>query len=124
TSGVNSGDEAVLDLAAITEHVSVLEFSESMKADSVLIDRLHTLKNVTPIVNAQTTEITGTDTVKGLSYIDRETDKEEHIELDGVFVQIGLVPNTDWLEGSVDRNKFGEIIIDKHGATNVPGVYA
>src|SRR5699024_10733395 len=122
--GGNSGVEAAIDLAAITEHVTVLEFSDSMKADSVLLDRLHSLKNVTPIVNAQTTEITGTDTVNGLSYIDRETDKEEHIELDGVFVQIGLVPNTDWLEGSVDRNKFGEIIIDKHGATNVPGVYA
>lgn len=122
--GGNSGVEAAIDLAAITEHVTVLEFSDSMKADSVLLDRLHSLKNVTPIVNAQTTEITGTDTVNGLSYIDRETDKEEHIELDGVFVQIGLVPNTDWLEGSVDRNKFGEIMIDKHGATNVPGVYA
>src|SRR5699024_948618 len=91
--GGNSGVEAAIDLAAITEHVTVLEFSDSMKADSVLLDRLHSLKNVTPIVNAQTTEITGTDTVNGLSYIDRETDKEEHIELDGVFVQIGLVPN-------------------------------
>lgn len=122
--GGNSGVEAAIDLAAITEHVTVLEFSDTMKADAVLLDRLHSLDNVTAITNAQTTEITGTDTVNGLSYIDRETNNEEHIELAGVFVQIGLVPNTDWLEDTVERNEFGEIIIDKHGATNVPGVYA
>ncbi len=122
--GGNSGVEAAIDLAAITEHVTILEYSDTMKADSVLLDRLHSLENVTAVVNAQTTEITGTDTVNGLSYLNRETNTEEHIELAGVFVQIGLVPNTDWLGDTVERNKFGEIVIDDHGATNIPGVYA
>ncbi len=79
---------------------------------------------MTVIKNAQTNEITGTDSVNGLTYIDRETNEENHIELEGVFVQIGLVPNTDWLGDAVERNKFGEIIIDRNGATNVPGVFA
>ena len=74
--------------------------------------------------NAQTKEITGTDKVNGVTYIDRETGEEKHIELAGVFIQIGLVPNTDWLGDAVERNKFGEILVDKRGATNVPGVFA
>ena len=122
--GGNSGVEAAIDLAAITEHVTILEYSDAMKADSVLLDRLHNLENVTPILNAQTKEITGTDTVDGLTYVDRETNEEKHIDLAGVFIQIGLVPNTDWLGDTVERNEYGEIMIDKHGATNVPGVYA
>ena len=72
----------------------------------------------------QTKEITGTDKVNGLTYVDRETGEEHHIELAGVFVQIGLVPNTDWLEGTLERNRIGEIIVDKHGATTIPGVFA
>jgi NADH-dependent peroxiredoxin subunit F len=76
------------------------------------------------ITNAQTQEITGTDKVNGITYKDRETLEEKHVELQGVFVQIGLVPNTDWLGDLVERTKFGEIIVDKHGATNVPGVFA
>ena len=122
--GGNSGIEAAIDLAGIVKHVTVLEFASELKADSVLQDALYKLPNVTVIKNAQTTEITGDDSVNGITYIDRETDKEQHIELAGVFVQIGLVPNTDWLGDSVERNKFGEIIVDARGATNIPGVFA
>src|SRR5690625_3256128 len=122
--GGNSGIEAAIDLAGIVKHVTVLEFAPGLKADSVLQDRLKSLPNVTVIANAQTTEITGTDNVNGIAYIERDTEAEKHIELQGVFVQIGLVPNTDWLGDSVERNKFGEIIVDSRGATNVPGVFA
>lgn len=122
--GGNSGIEAAIDLAGITEHVTVLEFASELKADSVLQDKLNSLPNVKVITNAQTTEITGTDNVNGISYLDREKEEEHHIELEGVFVQIGLLPNTDWLEGSVERNKFGEIIINEHGETSIPGVFA
>jgi|SRR5690625_376229 len=122
--GGNSGVEAALDLSGIVEHVTVLEFGSELRADSVLQDRLRELPNVTVITEAQTTEITGTDNVEGLTYIDRSTEEEKHIELDGVFVQIGLVPNTEWLGDSVERNKFGEILVDRVGATNVPGVFA
>src|SRR5690625_7697736 len=94
-----------------------------MKADSVLLDRLHSLENVTVVTHAQTTEITGTDTVNGLTYTNTKTNLEEHIELSGVFVQIGLVPNTNWLVGTVERNEYGEVMIDENGETNVPGVY-
>ncbi|WP_303967657.1 alkyl hydroperoxide reductase subunit F [Sporosarcina ureae] len=122
--GGNSGIEAAIDLAGIVKHVTVLEFASELKADSVLQDRLHSLPNVTVLKNVQTKEITGTDSVNGITYIDRATNEEHHIELAGVFIQIGLVPNTDWLGDSVERNKFGEIIVDKRGATNVPGVFA
>lgn len=122
--GGNSGVEAAIDLAGIVEHVTVLEFASELKADAVLQTRLHNLPNVTVITNAQTTEITGTDSVNGISYIERETKAEKHIELQGVFVQIGLVPNTDWLGDTVERNKFGEIVVDSRGATNIPGVFA
>ncbi|KAA9026992.1 alkyl hydroperoxide reductase subunit F [Niallia endozanthoxylica] len=122
--GGNSGIEAAIDLAGIVRHVTVIEFLPELKADSVLQERLHSLPNVTVITNAQTKEIHGNETVNGISYIDRATNEEHHIELEGVFVQIGLVPNTDWLEGSVERTARGEIIIDNHGATNIPGVFA
>ncbi|PIC73514.1 alkyl hydroperoxide reductase subunit F [Sporosarcina sp. P17b] len=122
--GGNSGIEAAIDLAGIVKHVTVLEFASELKADSVLQDRLHSLSNVTVLKNVQTKEITGTDSVNGITYIDRATNEEHHIELAGVFIQIGLVPNTDWLGDSVERNKFGEIVVDKRGATNVPGVFA
>jgi len=122
--GGNSGIEAAIDLAGIVRHVTVIEFLPELKADSVLQERLHSLPNVTVITNAQTKEIHGNDTVNGISYINRETNEEHHIELEGVFVQIGLVPNTDWLEGSVERTSRGEIIVDNHGATNIPGVFA
>ncbi|RAK19956.1 alkyl hydroperoxide reductase subunit F [Anoxybacillus vitaminiphilus] len=122
--GGNSGIEAAIDLAGIAKHVTVLEFMPELKADAVLQERLYSLPNVTVLKNVQTKEITGTDKVNGISYIDRETGEEHHIELQGVFVQIGLVPNTDWLDGTIERNRFGEIIVDKHGATNIPGVFA
>src|SRR3954466_3655153 len=122
--GGNSGIEAAIDLAGIVNHVTVLEFLPELKADSVLQERLYSLPNVTVIKNAQTKEITGTDKVNGITYINRETGAEKHIELQGIFVQIGLVPNTDWLGDTIERTRFGEIIVDKHGATNVPGVYA
>lgn len=122
--GGNSGVEAALDLAGITKHVTVLEFGDALRADEVLQKRLYSLPNVTVITQAQTTEITGEDSVNGLTYIDRETNEEKHIALDGVFVQIGLVPNTEWLKGAVDLNERGEIIVDDRGATSVPGVFA
>ncbi|MEH7114042.1 alkyl hydroperoxide reductase subunit F [Neobacillus niacini] len=122
--GGNSGIEAAIDLAGIVNHVTVLEFAPELKADSVLQDRLNSLPNVTVITNAQTKEITGTDKVNGITYINRETGAEKHIELHGIFVQIGLVPNTDWLGDTIERTRFGEIVVDKHGATNVPGVFA
>ncbi|UTR12348.1 alkyl hydroperoxide reductase subunit F [Evansella sp. LMS18] len=122
--GGNSGVEAAIDLAGIVNHVTVLEFMPELKADEVLQERLNSLPNVTVIKNAQTKEITGDDKVNGISYMDRETEEVHHIELAGVFVQIGLVPNTDWLDGTLERNRFGEIVVDSHGATNVPGVFA
>lgn len=122
--GGNSGIEAAIDLAGIVKHVTVLEFLPELKADSVLQDRLYSLPNVTVLKNVQTKEITGTDKVNGISYIERDTGAVHHIELQGVFVQIGLVPNTDWLGETIERTRSGEIVIDKHGATNIPGVFA
>jgi NADH-dependent peroxiredoxin subunit F len=122
--GGNSGVEAAIDLAGIVNRVTVLEFNSELKADDVLQKRLHSLPNVTVITNAQTQEITGTDKVNGITYTDRDSHEEHHIELQGVFVQIGLVPNTDWLDESIERTRFGEIVVDKHGATSLPGVFA
>ncbi|MEK4512812.1 alkyl hydroperoxide reductase subunit F [Paenibacillus sp. FSL K6-2524] len=121
--GGNSGIEAAIDLAGIVKHVTVLEFAPELKADAVLQDRLYSLPNVTVHKNVQTKEITGTDKVDGISYIDRETGETHHVDLQGVFVQIGLVPNTDWLGDTVERIR-GEIVVNSHGATNVPGVFA
>ncbi|PIC98486.1 MULTISPECIES: alkyl hydroperoxide reductase subunit F [unclassified Sporosarcina] len=122
--GGNSGIEAAIDLAGIASHVTVLEFASELKADAVLQERLNSLPNAKVLTNVQTKEITGTDKVNGVTYTDRDSGEEHHIELDGIFIQIGLVPNTDWLGDSVERNRFGEIMIDKRGATNVPGVFA
>jgi len=122
--GGNSGIEAAIDLAGIVKHVTVLEFMPELKADSVLQDRLYSLPNVTVLKNVQTKEITGTDKVNGITYVERDTGAEHHIELAGVFVQIGLVPNTEWLGETVDRTRMGEIVVDKRGATNIPGVFA
>lgn len=122
--GGNSGIEAAIDLAGVVKHVTVLEFMPELKADSVLQKRLYSLPNVTVVKNVQTKEITGTDKVNGISYVERDSGVEHHVELQGVFVQIGLVPNTDWLGETVERTRFGEIVTDRHGATNVPGVFA
>jgi NADH-dependent peroxiredoxin subunit F len=123
--GGNSGIEAAIDLAGIVAHVTVVEFADQLKADAVLVKKLHSLSNVTVHTNAQTTEITGADgKVNGLKFKDRATGEEHLVELEGVFVQIGLVPNTEWLKGTVDLSKFGEIMVDAKGHTNLPGVFA
>lgn len=123
--GGNSGVEAAIDLAGIVEHVTLIEFANQLKADAVLVNKLHSLPNVSVHVNAQTTEITGDGKkVNGISFKDRLSGEDRHVELAGVFVQIGLVPNTEWLKGSVELSRFGEIVVDAHGRTNVPGVFA
>jgi alkyl hydroperoxide reductase subunit F len=122
--GGNSGIEAAIDLAGIASHVHVLEFMPELKADQVLQERLYNLPNVTVYKNVQTKEITGDEKVNGITFIHRESGQEQHIELQGVFVQIGLVANTDWLGDTVERNRIGEIVVDTHNATNLPGVFA
>jgi alkyl hydroperoxide reductase subunit F len=123
--GGNSGIEAAIDLAGVVNHVTVIEFMPELKADAVLVKKLHSLPNVTVHTNAQTTEITGADgKVNGLRYKDRATGEEHLVPLAGVFVQIGLVPNTEWLKGTLELTKFGEIVIDAKGQTSVAGVFA
>jgi len=123
--GGNSGVEAAIDLAGIVEHVTLLEFASQLKADAVLVHKLESLKNVTIHVNAQTTEITGDGSkVNGIGFKDRLSGQDHHVPLEGVFVQIGLVPNTEFLKGTLELSRFGEIIVDAHGRTNVPGVFA
>lgn len=120
--GGNSGVEAAIDLAGIVKHVTVFEFMPTLKADQVLQDRLNSLSNVTVLKNVQVKEITGTDRVNGITYVDRDTNEQHHLELQGVFVQIGLVPNTEFAD--VEKDRFGQIVVNGHGATNVPGVFA
>ncbi len=123
--GGNSGVEAAIDLAGIVQHVTLIEFADALKADAVLVSKLKSLRNVDIHVNAQTTEITGADgKVNGLSYKDRASGDVKHVELEGVFVQIGLVPNTEFLKSTVELSRFGEIVVDAKGHTNVPGVFA
>lgn len=122
--GGNSGVEAAIDLAGVVKHVTLIEFLPELKADQVLQDRLTSLPNVTIIKNAATKEITGDGKVNGLTYTDRATGEETHIALAGVFVQIGLVPNTDWLPDTVEKTRIGEIIVNKQGETSLPGVFA
>ena len=122
--GGNSGVEAAIDLAGIARHVTVLEFLPELKADAVLQERLRSLPNATVLTNVQVKEITGTERVDGIVYEERDSGNVRRIDLQGVFVQIGLVPNTDWLEGAVERNRIGEIVTDRRGATSVPGVFA
>ncbi|MFC5431425.1 alkyl hydroperoxide reductase subunit F [Paraburkholderia denitrificans] len=123
--GGNSGVEAAIDLAGIVSHVTLLEFGAQLRADEVLQRKLRSLPNVTVHVSAQTTEIIGDgQKVTGLAYLDRATEVKHDLELEGVFVQIGLVPNTEWLKGTVALSKHGEIEIDAKGQTSVPGVFA
>ncbi|PHM20742.1 MAG: alkyl hydroperoxide reductase subunit F [Curvibacter sp. PD_MW3] len=123
--GGNSGVEAAIDLAGIVAHVTLIEFGDALRADAVLVDKLKSLPNVTIHTQAQTTELTGDGSkLGGLTYTDRASGESHHIELEGVFVQIGLVPNTEWLKGTVELSRHGEIVIDAKGATNVPGVFA
>jgi len=123
--GGNSGVEAAIDLAGIVGHVTLIEFAPELRADAVLQKKLHSLANVTVITHAQTTEIHGDGKkVNGISYKERSTEVQKHIELEGVFVQIGLVPNTEWLKGTLELSRHGEIIVDPRGQTSLPGVFA
>ena len=124
--GGNSGVEAAIDLAKIVGHVTLIEYDAQLRADAVLQAKLQSLPNVDILTSAQTTEITGADgKVNGLVYKNRETDEEHRVELEGVFVQIGLVPNTEWLaESGVELSEYGEVIVDERGATNLPGIFA
>jgi NADH-dependent peroxiredoxin subunit F len=123
--GGNSGIEAAIDLAGVVEHVTVLEFMAELKADDILVRRLRTLANVDVITMARTTEVLGNgQAVTGLEYEDRETGERRRLALEGVFVQIGLLPNTEWLAGTVELTSTGEIVVDARGRTSVPGVFA
>ncbi|MBL8421802.1 MAG: FAD-dependent oxidoreductase, partial [Dechloromonas sp.] len=123
--GGNSGVEAAIDLAGIVGHVTLFEFDSKLRADAVLQRKLASLPNVTTVTSALTTEVIGDGhKVNGLIYKDRNTDQVKRIDLAGVFVQIGLLPNTDWLKGTINLSKFGEIEIDAKGQTSVPGVFA
>ena len=123
--GGNSGIEAAIDLAGLVQHVTVIEFADALKADAVLVNKLRSLHNVTIHVNAQTTEITGDgQKVNGIRYQDRSTQQSHHVALEGVFVQIGLIPNTEFLKGTLELSKFGEIVIDAKCHTSMPGVFA
>ena len=123
--GGNSGVEAAIDLAGVVSHVTLVEFDSVLRADEVLQRKLRSLPNVDILLSTLTTEVLGDgDQVTGLTYQDRTTGESHNLELQGVFVQIGLLPNTEWLEGSVELSKRGEIIIDERGQTSVPGVFA
>ena len=123
--GGNSGVEAAIDLAGLVAHVTLIEFDTQLRADAVLVNKLKSLPNVTIHVHAQTTEITGDGAkVNGLRYTERATGEAQQVELEGVFVQIGLVPNTEWLKGTLELSRHGEIVIDAKGQTSLPGVFA
>ncbi len=123
--GGNSGVEAAIDLAGIAQHVTLIEFGTELRADAVLQRKATSLPNVTIVTNAQTTEVTGDgQKVDGLRYQDRATGEEHRVDLAGVFVQIGLVPNTEWLKGTLELSRHGEIVVDAKGQTSLPGVFA
>jgi NADH-dependent peroxiredoxin subunit F len=123
--GGNSGVEAAIDLAGLVGQVTLLEFGDQLRADAVLVRKLHSLPNVVVHTQAQTTEITGADgKVNGLKYTDRASGESKHVELEGVFVQIGLVPNSEWLKGTLELSRHGEIVVDARGQTSLPGVFA
>jgi alkyl hydroperoxide reductase subunit F len=123
--GGNSGVEAAIDLAGIVAHVTLIEWDTKLRADAVLQNKLRSLPNVSIVMNAQTTEVLGDGAkVNGIAYTDRGTGEAKTIELEGIFVQIGLVPNTEWLKGTLALSPRGEIEVDAHGATSVPGVFA
>ncbi len=123
--GGNSGVEAAIDLAGIVAHVTLIEFDSELRADAVLQRRLASLPNVRIVTSALTTEVHGDGSkVTGLRYKDRNSDAQHDVDLEGVFVQIGLVPNTEWLRDSVALTPRGEIEVDYRGQTSVPGVFA
>ena len=123
--GGNSGVEAAIDLAGIVAHVTLIEFDNQLRADEVLQRKLRSLPNVDVVVSGQTTEVFGDGSkVTGLVYKDRSNGQSRTVELEGIFVQIGLLPNTEWLKGAIELSPRGEIVIDDRGATSLPGVYA
>ncbi len=123
--GGNSGAEAAIDLAGVVRHVTLIEFDPQLRADEVLQAKLRSLPNVDVIVSAMTTEVVGDgEQVTGLIYEDRTSGEQRTVELEGVFVQIGLLPNTEWLKGTLELSPRGEIVIDDRGQTSVPGVFA
>jgi len=123
--GGNSGVEAAIDLAGIVAHVTLFEFDGKLRADDVLQRKLRSLPNVRIVTSAQTTEVLGDGSkVTGLVYKDREGGDAHRVELEGIFVQIGLLPNTEWLKGAVELSPRGEIVVDDRGQTSVPGVFA
>lgn len=123
--GGNSGVEAAIDLAGIVAQVTLLEFDSQLRADAVLQKKLHSLPNVTVITSALTSEVTGDGKkVTGLTYKDRNSSEFHELELEGIFVQIGLLPNSDWLKGTVELTSRGEIIVDARGETSLPGIFA
>ncbi len=123
--GGNSGVEAAIDLAGIVAHVTLLEFGEDLRADAVLQRKLNSLPNVRVLKMAQTTEVKGDgQKVTGLIYKDRSSEEMHSVELEGIFVQIGLLPNSEWLKGTLELSRFGEIIVDAKGQTSIPGVFA
>ena len=123
--GGNSGVEAAIDLAGLVSHVTVIEYDSLLRADAVLVRKLQSLANVAVVTNAQTTEVNGDgQRVTGLTYQDRQSGTTHALELAGVFVQIGLAPNTDWLKGTVKLSPRGEIEVDANGRTSLPGVFA
>ena len=122
--GGNSGVEAAIDLAGIVGSVTLVEFAPSLKAYQVLINKLNSLQNVEIILNAETKNIFGERKVAGFNYIDRQTNQEKSINVEGIFVQIGLIPNTDWLKGTLALNQYGEIEVNQKGETSLPGVFA
>ncbi|WP_285490509.1 alkyl hydroperoxide reductase subunit F [Staphylococcus haemolyticus] len=122
--GGNSGVEAAIDLAGIVKHVTLFEYSSELKADTVLQERLRSLSNVDIHTNARTAEVLGEDHVTGISYEDLNSGEMKELSLDGIFVQIGLVPNTSWIGDAVELNNRGEVVIDRNNNTNVPGIFA
>jgi alkyl hydroperoxide reductase subunit F len=122
--GGNSGVEAAIDLAGIVQHVTLIEFDTKLRADAVLQTKLASLPNVNVILNAQTTEVTGTDKVNGLSYKDRASGELHRVELEGIFVQIGLLPNTDFAKDTVALSKFREIEVNAKCETSATGIFA
>ncbi len=123
--GGNSGVEAAIDLAGIVAHVTLIEFDGKLRADEVLQRKLRSLPNVDIIVSALSTEVLGDgQKVSALVYKDRVSEQMHTIELEGIFVQIGLLPNTEWLKGTLELSPRGEIVIDDRGQTSLPGVFA
>jgi len=123
--GGNSGVEAAIDLAGIVKQVVLIEYNDTLKADKILVDKLKSLPNIEIVTNAKTQQILGDgQKVNAVEYFDRATEQLKKIELEGIFIQIGLLPNSQFLKGVVELSKFGEVVVDQKGHTSVPGIYA